>query len=408
MIEPITEELIRELARQGVSRRETAKKLNVSRNTVRKVLESETTRPVPNRESIYATHLPLIRNLFQQCRGNVVRVQEELAARHEIEIPYQSLTWLIRKHQIRIPAPKRAGRYHFEPGEEMQHDTSPHRLKLSNRLITAQCAALTLAYSRKLFIQYYPRFTRFECKVFLAEALDYMKGSCPRCVIDNTSVIVSQGAGPAAVMAPEMEMFGRFYGMGFMAHRIGHADRKARVERPFDYVEKNFLAGRTFTDWHNLNRQAKDWCDQVANRKVKKSLGMSPDEAWVMEKASLQLLPKVTPPVYDAKQRTVDVEGYIHLDTNRYSVPDTLIGKDVEVLKYWDRVTVYQGRDWVAQHDRVLQDRDKRITAPGHHRPLSTGKRPHRQQQHIGSLCCRTQEKVTGPGRGQATTPAGT
>ena len=374
MIEPITEELIRELARQGVSLRETAKKLNISRNTVRKVLESETTRPAPNRESIYATHLPLIRNLFQECRGNVVRVQEELAARHEIEIPYQSLTWLIRKHQIRIPAPKRAGRYHFEPGEETQHDTSPHRLKLGNRLITAQCAALTLAYSRKLFIQYYPCFTRLECKVFLVEALGYMKGSCPRCVIDNTSVIVSQGAGPSAVMAPEMEMFGRFYGMEFMAHRIGHADRKARVERPFDYVEKNFLAGRTFTDWHNLNRQAKDWCDQVANRKVKKSLGMSPDEAWVMEKASLQLLPKVTPPVYDAKQRTVDVQGYIHLDTNRYSVPDTLIGKDVEVLKYWDQVAVYQGRDLVAQHDRVLQDRDKRITAPGHHRPLNRKK----------------------------------
>lgn len=323
---------------------------------------------------MYLSHLPLIRTLFRQCRGNVVRVQEELAARHEIEIPYQSLTWLVRKYQIRIPVKKRAGRYHFEPGEEMQHDTSPHRIKVGRKMVQAQCASLVLAYSRKLFVSYYPRFTRFECKVFLAEAIQYMQGSCPRCVIDNTSVIVTQGTGPDAVIAPEMEMFGRLYGMSFFAHRLNHADRKARVERPFDYVENNFLAGRTFTDWHDLNRQARQWCDQVANRKTKKRLGMSPDEAWLMEQNSLLPLPDVPPLIYEARQRTVDVEGYIHLDTNRYSVPDTLISQDVEVLKYWDQVMVYHGRKLVARHDRLLQGRDKRITAPGHHRPLTREK----------------------------------
>lgn len=256
----------------------------------------------------------------------------------------------------------------------MQHDTSPHRLKLGENRITAQCAALTLAYSRKLFIAYYPRFTRFECKVFLAQAMEYMQGSCPRCIIDNTSVIVSHGTGPNAVMAPQMDVFGRLYGMDFQAHNLGHADRKARVERPFDYVERNFLVGRTFADWHDLNRQAKQWCDNIANSKPKRRLGMSPNEAYVMEKPSLLPLPKVKPPVYEAYQRTVDVEGYVHLDTNRYSVPDTLIGEDVEVLKYWDCVTVYHGRKMVARHERVLTGRDRRIKAPGHHRPLNRKK----------------------------------
>lgn len=374
MIEPIKEQLIKELDKQGVSQRTIAKQMAVSRNTVSKILQQTDVRPAPVKDSRYEQYLDLIKELFRDCKGNVVRVQEELLSRHNIEIPYQSLTWLIRKHQVRTPDKKRSGRYHFNPGEETQHDTSPHRLKLGNRSITAQCASLALAWSRRVFIQYYPRFTRFECKVFLTEALAYMQGTCGRCVIDNTSVIVSHGAGPNAVMAPEMEMFGRIYGMHFMAHRIKHADRKARVERPFDYVEKNFLAGRVFTDWHDLNQQARQWCDQVANRKPKRSLGMSPNEAWVMEKPSLLLLPKVLPPVYIAEQRTVDIEGYVHLDTNRYSVPDTLIGDSVEVLKYWDRVEVYHGRTLAAQHDRVLQGRDKRITTPGHHRPLNRTK----------------------------------
>lgn len=339
-----------------------------------KVLETAAARPSVSKESGYDQHIEQVRELFLDCQGNIVRVQEELAARHNVKIPYQSLTWLVRKHQLRIPAQKRAGRYHFEPGEEMQHDTSPHRLKLGDRLLTAQCAALSLAYSRQLFIQYYPRFTRFECKTFLTEAMAYMQGACGRCVIDNTSVIVSHGTGADASFAPELEAFARIYGVKFMAHRINDANRKARIERPFDYVERNFLAGRTFTDWHDLNLQSRQWCNQVANRKPKRDLGISPLEAWVMEKPSLQPLPKVLPPVYLSVQRTVDVEGYVHLDTNRYSAPETLIGKDVEVLKYWERVVIYHGRTIVAEHDRELLCRNKRITKPGHHQPLNRKK----------------------------------
>jgi len=338
---------------------------------VDKVLETAAVRPPISKESKYDQHIEQVRELFRDCQGNVVRIQEELAARYNVKIPYQSLTWLIRKYQVRVPVPKRAGRYHFEPGAEMQHDTSPHRLKIGDRLLTAQCAGLSLAYSRQLFIQYYPRFTRFECKTFLTEAMAYMHGACGRCVIDNTCVIVSHGAGLDASFAPEMEAFARIYGVTFMAHRINDPNRKARIERPFDYVERNFLAGRTFTDWQDLNLKARQWCDQVANRKPKLSLGMSPMEAWVMEKPSLQPLPKILPPVYLSEQRTVDIEGYVHLDTNRYSVPDTLIGKNVEVLKYWQRVVVYQGRTIVAEHDRELLDRNKRITQKGHHRPLN-------------------------------------
>jgi len=378
MIDPIKEQVIREMDKQGIKKRLIARQLNVSRNTVDKVLKTQAARP-SIRKSGYDQHIEQVRELFGECQCNVVRVQEELAARYGIAIPYQSLTWLIRKYQLRTPAPKRAGRYYFKPGEEMQHDTSPHRLKLGNRLLTAQCAALSLAYSRQLFIQYYPRFTRFECKTFLTEALAYMQGACGRCVIDNTSVIVSHGTGPDAGFAPEMEAFARIYGVQFMAHRQNDPNRKARIERPFDYVERNFLAGRTFSDWRDLNHQARQWCEQVANRKPKRSLGMSPMEAWIMEKPSMHPLPKVLPPVYLAEQRTVDIEGYVHLDTIRYSVPDTLIGKTVEVLKYWQRVVIYHGRDIVAEHERELSGRDKRITKPGHHRPLN------RKKAHQGS-----------------------
>jgi transposase len=189
----------------------------------------------------------------------------------------------------------------------MQHDTSPHRLQMADKTIKALCASLVLGYSKKLFIQYYPQFTRFEAKVFLTATLKYMEGVCGRCIIDNTSVIVVLGSGLDAVMAPEMEAFGHMFGTVFVAHHINDADRKAKVERNFSYIEKNFLAGRVFTGWDDLNRRAVKWCELTANPKPKRSLGgISPAEVYVMEKPHLKQLPIHIPTVYMTLVRLVD------------------------------------------------------------------------------------------------------
>ncbi|HZD44232.1 MAG TPA: hypothetical protein VE134_09280, partial [Methanomicrobiales archaeon] len=252
----------------------------------------------------------------------------------------------------------------------------------------AQCASLVLAYSRKIFIQYYPTFTRFEARVFLREALLFMDGACPRCTIDNTSVIVAHGSGPDAEIAPEMEHFGRIFSIRFIRHRIGDANRKARVERNFSYVETNFLAGRTFSDCQDLNSQARAWCIEVANKKVKRSLGMSPEAAYVMEKPLLERLPPYIPPVYQTLYRVVDVEGYVHVDTNRYSVPERLIGKEVEVQKHWERVEIFWKQQKVADHERLIDKRETRSTAKGHHLPL------YRQRTHSGP--CKEETNLLG------------
>ena len=136
--------------------------------------------------------------------------------------------------------------------------------------------------------------------------------------------------------------------------------------------------GRTFTDWHDLNEQAKRWCTEMANQKLKRSLGMSPEAAYLMEKPHLHPLPPYIPPVYLTLYRTVDVAGYVPVDTNRYSVPERLMGKEVEVHKLWDRVEVFFKNQKVADHPRLLDKRETRITAKGHHPPFN------RQRAHEG------------------------
>ncbi|EKE09028.1 MAG: hypothetical protein ACD_16C00223G0007 [uncultured bacterium] len=169
--------------------------------------------------------LNFLRELFTRCRGNAVRIKEILKEENDIDIGYTTLKYAIQRAGLRAPL-KRVGEYCFDPGHEMQHDTSPHWVLLENKKIKVQCASLVLGYSRKLFMQYYPCFTRFEAKTFLKTSIEFMGGSCKRCIIDNTSVILYAGSGFNAVVSPEMLTFARMYGFEFMAHRVNDPDRK--------------------------------------------------------------------------------------------------------------------------------------------------------------------------------------
>jgi transposase len=186
---------ILELNTQGVSKREIARVLGISRVAVRKVLRTNsTTVPELHRTEKAEPYRQQILELFEKCKGNLVRVHEELVA-GGAELSYTALTAFCRRHGIGYAPPVPAGRYDFAPGVEMQHDTSPHDLELGGKKRRVQTASAVLCYSRMLFFQCYPAFRRFDCKVFLTEALRYFSGATGRVMIDNTHVVVLRGSG---------------------------------------------------------------------------------------------------------------------------------------------------------------------------------------------------------------------
>ena len=129
--------------------------------------------------------------------------------------------------------------------------------------------------------------------------------------------------------------------LSFMAHAVNNPNRKGRVESHFHYIENNFLAGRTFQSWEDLNRQAIRWCETVANQKPKRSLGMSPQTAYIQEKSFLLPLPEILLPIYRHEKRVGDTQGYIHLESNRYSIPECHIGHELDVYQYMDKIEIY-------------------------------------------------------------------
>jgi transposase len=376
---------ILELHAQGVSKREIARVLKISRLSVRKVLRANSAEvPKLLRPEKAEPYRQQILELLDSCKGNLVRVREELAA-SGVNLSYSTLTAFCRRHSIGQQPIVPSGNYYFPPGLEIQHDTSPHELELSGKRRKVQTASAVLCYSRMLFFQMYPTFTRFDAKIFLTDALRYFGAVPTRVVIDNTHLVVLRGTGREMVPVPEMAAFADRFGFQFLAHELGDVNRSARIERPFWFVERNFLAGRRFTNWQDLNQQARQWCDRV-NATYKKHIRAVPRELFAVERQHLKPLPVWIPEVYRLQERIVDVEGYVALNSNRYSVPFTWIGRRVEVRETKDQVVIQLDARNAVTHQRVAEAEYQRITVAAHRPPRGASSQrpnPHPEEQLI-------------------------
>jgi transposase len=183
------------LRAKGHGIRQIARAPQISRGTVRTVLNVGSPMvPRIERAEKAEPYRDQILEWVDRCRGNLVRVHEELVAQG-VTISYPALTAFCRHHGIGRASPAPVGHYDFAPAQEMQHDTSPHRAPIDGVEQRIETASRVLCYSRMLFFQAYPTFTRFYCKVFLTDALEYLGGAAATCMIDNTHVVVAAGTG---------------------------------------------------------------------------------------------------------------------------------------------------------------------------------------------------------------------
>ena len=382
---------ILQLHRKGNGTRAIKKALKISRGAIKKVIASESSEPPPLlRPRKAEEYRQEILELYTTCKGNRVRVHEELQAQGA-QLSYPALTAFCRQEGIGQTPIIPSGRYHFEPGQEMQHDTSSHSAILGGKPKTVQTAAAILCHSRMLFVQCYPRFRRFECKSFLTEAMRFFGGAPEVVMIDNTHVVVLRGTGVSMIPVPEMEAFSRRFGFTWKAHEIGDANRSARVERSFWYVETNFLAGRSFKDFRDLNQQAREWCE-LSNAKYKRHLKARPIELYSLERTRLRPLPAFIPEPTEIRHRSVSVEGYVSIDTHKYSVPPDWIGRRVRILETQEKIEIQLlnvSSKTPVFHQRVIDPKDGRTTLPEHRIRRGQGrkrKQPGREEKILREI----------------------
>ena len=349
MIETNKREAIFLLHQEGMSLRQIARRLHVSRNTVREIIAQEGVMPQTIRKDKQQIDAELLGGLYEKCEGYVQRVQEKLREEEGIEVGYSTLTRMLRELGISKASKSRCQRVPDEPGAEMQHDTTVYTLRLGEKFHKIVASVLYLRYSKRRYLKFYRAFNRFQMKCFLHEALSHWEYAAKVCIIDNTNLARLRGTGAAAVMVPEMEAFARQYGFGFVCHEKGHSDRKAGEERSFWFVETNFLPGRSFQSLEDLNYQAKEWATVRLEHRPQGKARLIPAKAFEHEQASLIALPPHLPAPYQIHHRHTDQYGYIAFAGNYYWVPGS--GRDeVKVLQYADYLKIYHKRHCLAHY----------------------------------------------------------
>ena len=338
------------LHQEGMAVRQIARRLAVSRNAVRTIIGQEGAPSSPRpRSDKQPMDEALLRRLYQECQGRMVRVHEKLVEEEGLAVTYSTLTRMLRQLGISKAQQARCDRVPDQPGLEMQHDTSLYQVGLAGRAVKLIASLLYLRYCKRRYLKFYRAFDRFKMKCFFHEALSFWGYTAHQCIIDNTNLARLRGSGAGALIVPEMEAFAKERGFLFRCHEIGHCNRKAGEERSFWTVETNFLPGRTFASLEDLNQQALDWATVRMDNKPQGKAGLIPAKAFEHERSYLTQLPAHLPAPYRVHSRGTDEYGYIAFGANYYWVPGTSRA-EAKVLEYAQGLKIYQAGQCLAEY----------------------------------------------------------
>ena len=349
MIEPEKRKAIYLLHKEGMGIREISRHMKISTNTVSTIIGQAGEMPQTTRSDKIEIDTELISRIYHKCKGRVQRTHEMLSEEYGIDISYSTLARIIRELGFGEKQKKRCHRVADEPGAEMQHDTSPYRVKFANLLVVVQGSLLYFRYCKLRYLKFYRVFNRFMMKCFFHEALTFWRYAAPECIIDNTNLARLAGTGKNALICPEMAQFAKQYGFEFVCHEKGHANRKAGTERGFYTVETNFFPGRKFAGLEDMNRQALEWATvRMANRPTTKTR-LIPIQVFEYEKTYLKKLPAYVPAPYLVLTRSTDQYGYASVAGNFYWIPGTR-RHDVKVLQYAEHLMIYRNRKLIGRY----------------------------------------------------------
>jgi len=158
---------------EGMGVRDIARNMAISPTTVMDINEQKGEMPETVRKDKIQIDLSVLENLYETCQGRAQRVYEKLTEEEGIDVGYSTLTRMLREQGLSHKSSSRCEQVPDKPGAEMQHDTSPYRIKLGKQIVLLQGSLLYFRYCKIRYLKFYRSFNRFKMKCFLHEALSY-------------------------------------------------------------------------------------------------------------------------------------------------------------------------------------------------------------------------------------------
>jgi len=259
-------------------------------------------------------------------------------------------------HTVRGPSQAKRAYVRMEPGpgERFEIDWG-HFGALSYqghaRKLYAFC--LVECHSRKLYVEFthsqsFETFAR--CHI---HAFHYLGGVARELWYDNLATAVAEHDGNLVRFQPRFLAFAREYNFLARACHVRAAWEKGKIERSIAYLRQSFWPLRTFTDLVDVNRQVRQWLEEVADQRRHRETNQTPQERFQPE--ALRTVPAMTPDYRDVAEPLVPKDLRLPFDGNRYCVPPRYNGHHLTVKADSSSVTIYDQQEEIVAYARCWQ-----------------------------------------------------
>jgi transposase len=230
------------------------------------------------------------------------------------------------------------------PGQRAAHDWSEYMIEFTStegRESKVTFFSYILAYSRRQYIEVVEdkiQRTLMEC---LVHAFMYFDGAAREIKSDNQKVCVDRWECGQPIFNRHYLGFASHYGFRPLTIHPGKPTENLKIERPFYYLETNFLNGRCFRDKNDLKEQLRSWLTQINDVRVHRTTGRRPIDMFIDEVPCLLPLPATH---YDTSlivYRVVNQESCVNYQGYHYFVPGDYLFKSCPLRVTSDHVIIY-------------------------------------------------------------------
>ena len=243
-------------------------------------------------------------------------------------------------------------RQSYLPGEECEFDWAETKLKISGVQKRFFLAVFTSSYGNYRYARLY---IRQDTLAFMESHNDFFAhtgGVFHEMVYDNMRVAIAEFAGRTE-KHPTVALtnLAGWFQFRWRFCNVRRGNEKGHVERSVEFVRRKAFSHR---DEFESLEQAQEHLMAIVeklNNLPAGSSGKSPSEALAEEKKHLWKYPGEME-CYLMSSLKVDKYATFSYGTNRYSVPDYLVGRMVDVKVYANRLKVYHNNLHLYTHER--------------------------------------------------------
>jgi transposase len=229
------------------------------------------------------------------------------------------------------------------PGQRGSHDWSEYAIYFSDsdKKEKVTFFSFILNYSRRQYIEVVDDKTQVTLLKCLVNTFIYFDGVTREVKSDNQKACVDRWEQGKPVFNRRFLEFASYYRFKPLTITPGKPRENLRIERPFYYLEQNFLNGRRFCNVKDLKDQLQQWLLEVNDQRIHRTTLKTPMSMYREEYASLQPMPASHYDTSLTGYRVVNNESCAEWNRYYYAVPAEYMHQTCLVRESQDQVVIY-------------------------------------------------------------------